>query len=158
LNIFWKTVIFILVILYIISPIDALPGLSPISLLDDAFLTGLLIYYLKNGRLPGFMSVFSRVFSRKKGKTQGRHEDTSEYENSRKETGYKKKENALANDPYEVLGVKPGDSKKVIQKAYREAVQQYHPDKASHLGKEIQELANEKFVEIQKAYDVLMND
>ncbi len=43
----------------------------------------------------------------------------------------------------------------VLDAAFREAAQQYHPDKVSHLGPELQELANKKFIEIQEAYDVL---
>ncbi|MFW6334535.1 MAG: J domain-containing protein, partial [Desulfosalsimonas sp.] len=37
----------------------------------------------------------------------------------------------------------------------RKLAQQYHPDKVSHLGKEFQELAARKFVEIQEAYETL---
>lgn len=58
-------------------------------------------------------------------------------------------------DPYAVLGVKPGASREEIQTAYKKALQQYHPDKVSHLGKDLQDLANRKTQEIQRAYEKL---
>lgn len=61
-----------------------------------------------------------------------------------------------AKDPYEILGIHPGASKQEIQAAHRKLVQQYHPDKVAHLGQEFQDLAREKFVEIQDAYDYLI--
>ena len=57
--------------------------------------------------------------------------------------------------PYDILGIKPGASKKEIHNAYKQAIKKYHPDKLSHLGKEFSNLANEKFLEIQRAYDSL---
>lgn len=57
--------------------------------------------------------------------------------------------------PYEVLGVEKTAPWKDIQKAYKEKIKQYHPDKLSHLGEEFSSLANEKFLEIQAAYDQL---
>ncbi|MBF0388869.1 MAG: DnaJ domain-containing protein [Desulfamplus sp.] len=57
---------------------------------------------------------------------------------------------------YQILGVEPNATKEDIHAAYRAAVKQYHPDKVAHLGKELQELANRKFIEIQGAYNKLM--
>ncbi|RJP38286.1 MAG: J domain-containing protein [Desulfobacteraceae bacterium] len=61
-------------------------------------------------------------------------------------------------DPYAVLGVEPGASAEEIHAAYREAAQKFHPDKVSHLGEEFQALAQQKFVEIQEAYEVLKKE
>jgi DnaJ like chaperone protein len=60
------------------------------------------------------------------------------------------------HNPYTVLGVQPGSSRDVVQKAYRELAARYHPDKVSHLGEEFIQLANRKFTEIQNAYDQIM--
>jgi molecular chaperone DnaJ len=54
------------------------------------------------------------------------------------------------NDLYEVLGVKKGASADEIKKAYRKLARQYHPDKNAG-----DAAAEERFKEIQGAYDVL---
>jgi len=59
-------------------------------------------------------------------------------------------------DPYSVLEIEPGASKKEIKAAYRRLAAQYHPDKVQHLGREIRELAESRFKEIQQAYDILI--
>lgn len=59
------------------------------------------------------------------------------------------------NDPYEVLGLKPGASPEQIKKAYRELVKKYHPDK--YQNNPLADLAEEKMREINEAYDALMN-
>ena len=58
-------------------------------------------------------------------------------------------------DPYKVLGVGTNASQDQIKSAYRLLVAKYHPDKVSHLGKEFRELAEQRFKEIQEAYDEL---
>lgn len=58
-------------------------------------------------------------------------------------------------DPHEELGVPKGASREEIKTAYKEALKQYHPDKVSHLGPELQQLAREKTNSINKAYEVL---
>ncbi|MBF0229635.1 MAG: DnaJ domain-containing protein [Desulfamplus sp.] len=58
--------------------------------------------------------------------------------------------------PYQILGISPKASKEEIHAAYRNAVKQYHPDRVAHLGKELQDFANKKFIEIQEAYNILM--
>ncbi len=53
-------------------------------------------------------------------------------------------------DYYEILGVKKGDSADKIKKAYRALAKKYHPDKNPN-----DKAAEERFKEIQEAYDVL---
>ena len=60
-------------------------------------------------------------------------------------------------DPYNVLNVTKNASQEEIKKAYRKLANQYHPDKVAHLGKEFQDLAEERFKEIQEAYQRLKN-
>jgi len=55
-------------------------------------------------------------------------------------------------DLYEVLGVKKGASAKEIKSAYYKLAKTYHPD--TNKSKE----ANEKFIEIQNAYEILSDD
>lgn len=60
-------------------------------------------------------------------------------------------------DPYEVLGVKRDATKAEIKSAYRKMAAKYHPDKAPNATDEIKKLAEEKFKEIQAAYNQLLN-
>ncbi len=57
------------------------------------------------------------------------------------------------NNPYEVLGVKPGASEAEIKAAYKELVKKYHPDK--YQNNPLADLAEEKLQEINEAYDAL---
>lgn len=58
-------------------------------------------------------------------------------------------------DYYSIFGLQPGATPEEIKKAYRVMASQYHPDKVSHLGKELIEFANKKFTEINGAYEEL---
>jgi DnaJ like chaperone protein len=57
-----------------------------------------------------------------------------------------------------VLGVSRSATHEEIEKAYRALAKQYHPDLVNHLGPEFKDLAHEKMVEIQRAYDELRKD
>ena len=56
-------------------------------------------------------------------------------------------------DFYEVLGVERSASKEEIKKAYRKLAMKYHPDRNPG-----DAAAEEKFKEIQKAYDILSDE
>lgn len=60
------------------------------------------------------------------------------------------------NNPYEVLGVKPGASEAEIKAAYKELVKKYHPDK--YQNNPLADLAKEKLQEVNEAYDSLMKN
>lgn len=59
-------------------------------------------------------------------------------------------------DPYDILGVRRGTDKAEVKRAYRELAKQYHPDQ--HINNPLSNLAEEKFREIQEAYDLIMKD
>jgi DnaJ like chaperone protein len=60
-----------------------------------------------------------------------------------------------ANDPYEVLQIPRGATQEEIRAAYKHLAGKYHPDKVLHLGEEFQSMAEERFKEIQAAYQTL---
>jgi len=61
---------------------------------------------------------------------------------------------------YAVLGCRPNDSEDTIKQQYRKLVQDYHPDKiiSKGLPEEFVKFANDKFREIQEAYDVVKKE
>ena len=59
-------------------------------------------------------------------------------------------------NPYEVLGVSRNASIDEIKKAYRELSRKYHPD--SYVGNPLSSLAEEKFEQVQEAYDAIMKE
>ena len=58
-------------------------------------------------------------------------------------------------DYYEVLGVAKDASEADIKKAYRKAAMKYHPDKFSSASEKEKKDAEEKFKEINEAYQVI---
>lgn len=61
----------------------------------------------------------------------------------------------MARNPYEVLGISQNASKDEVKKAYRELSRKYHPD--ANINNPLAELAEERFKEVQEAYDTIMN-
>lgn len=62
----------------------------------------------------------------------------------------------MIQDPYKVLGVSTNASNDDIKRAYRELSRKYHPD--SYVDNPLSELAEEKFKEVQEAYQQIMNE
>ncbi len=58
-------------------------------------------------------------------------------------------------DPYTILGISPEASETEIKQAYHRELAKYHPDKAAHLGEELQAVAQTKTAEIIRAYESL---
>lgn len=61
---------------------------------------------------------------------------------------------------YHILGAQRSDPDETIKKRYRQLVQTYHPDKIAGKGlpEEFTQLAQDKFREIQDAYDVIKKE
>ena len=128
----------ILGIIYILSPYDLLPDFIPIrGWIDDGVVIILLYRYIARLRArKGYAgSRQGASYTEQQQQPPGRHDHSK--------------------NPYEILGVPPGATKDQIHKAYLNRVNQYHPDKVAHLGKEFQELAEERFKEIQEAYQTI---
>ena len=56
---------------------------------------------------------------------------------------------------YDILGVSTTASKDEIRKAYLHLVQQFHPDKSPNVSPAVKKLVEEKFKDIQEAYEIL---
>lgn len=54
--------------------------------------------------------------------------------------------------PYRILEIDESANEQEVKKAFRKMANKYHPDKVSHLGKEMQDLAEEKFKAVNDAY------
>lgn len=62
----------------------------------------------------------------------------------------------MISNPYQVLDVSPSASNEEIKKAYRELSRKYHPD--SYINNPLADLAEEKFKEVQEAYEQIMKE
>jgi len=137
----------LIALLYVISPVDAIPDLVPgLGWLDDLIVLGILAWVLiarQRRRSP--WDVF-----------QGRGGGGW----TRRSSG-PRPEDLTADfstmDPYALLDVSPSASPEEIKTAYKRAVARYHPDKVAHLGQEFQALAHKKLLAIQQAYEILQS-
>ena len=59
---------------------------------------------------------------------------------------------------YTILEIDPSVGDQEIKRAYRKMAAKFHPDKVSHLGKEFQEMAEEKFKAISEAYEQIKKE
>lgn len=62
----------------------------------------------------------------------------------------------LNKNPYDVLGVPRTASDDEVKKAYRDLTRKYHPD--ANVNNPLADLAEEKFKEVQEAYDCIMKE
>jgi DnaJ like chaperone protein len=137
----WKVIFVIFVILYVLNPFDIVPDLFPgLGWFDDVFMVGLLWRYLAahkpaaQRRSGTFQDRPGTGRRQQQAPPDGQGVDSSEW------------------DPYRVLGIERKAGPEEIKSAYRRMVNQYHPDKVTHLGPEFKELAEKRFKEIQRAY------
>jgi DnaJ like chaperone protein len=146
---FW---IYLLIILYILSPYDLLPDFFiGVGWIDDLILLGLLGWY--------HFIYRRRKYSNQRGDQRYRYYSEGNQGRFRQNESFKKgasfEEKTRDSDPYQILGIKKDASLDEIKVAYRRMANQYHPDKVMHLGEEFKILAEKRFKEIQEAYQEL---
>ena len=138
---------------YLISPVDIIPDLllPYLGWVDDGFVLWTIFHLIRYGELPWF-------FFKKNGCTSQsfKHQPPPKSSDRKNKSHFtQNKSSESVNSAHEILGVSANATGKEIQAAYKEKIKQYHPDRVSHLGEEFSDLANEKFLEIQKAYESL---
>lgn len=122
------TIALVLAFAYLVWPIDILPDVfGPLGRIDDLLIFALVAWQAYRLKRKAAQSTASPAT------------DSAKPHRS----------------PHEVLGVNPGSSPEEIDARYRQLAQQYHPDKVSHLGEDLQKLAHEKMLEITEAYRAL---
>lgn len=62
----------------------------------------------------------------------------------------------MITDPYKILEISPNATDEEVKRAYRDLSRKYHPD--SYVNNPLSELAEEKFKEVQEAYNQIMKD
>ena len=130
-------------LLYFLSPYDFFPDFFVgWGWIDDLIVLWFLWRFFKSSGPVGFKSG---------GVDDERYRT---FENKQKSDARIRENNAV-QDPYAVLGVKRNASPEEIKKAYKELANKYHPDKVQHLGDDFKHLAEERFKEIQEAYQKL---
>lgn len=129
-----KTKYILIAIAYLLFPFDLIPDfIRPLGIIDDVIVAFLLYrHYSKN---HGSGKKDSATVDGPRAEEQAPPAPPS------------------SDDPYQVLGIDRDATEVEIQKRYRELIKQYHPDKVAHLGAEFQQIAHQKTVEIQSAYE-----
>jgi len=120
----------LLLLLYLRSPIDLLPDrIGAYGLIDDLIVLLVGIWWIRR---------------------QLRQDGTAQAHNGGEPRHVPR--GASQRTPYEILGVPFSASRDEITHAYRERMKEYHPDRVAGLGEELQRLAHDKTIEIQRAY------
>jgi DnaJ like chaperone protein len=134
-------VVSILALLYTFLPWDFLPDfVIGWGWLDDIIILYLLWHYFFRGR---------RV---QPGSNGPRPENQ---QNAYSDADAGARGSSIPKTPHEILNVPGNASQEEIKAAFKQLAGKYHPDKVAHLGDEFKVLAEEKFKQIQEAYQKL---
>ena len=153
-----RLLLIVLGLVYTLFPFDILPDIVVgLGWLDDLGVWALLYWFLYVRRMKEQETQQTTYRAHQKGRDGGYYRWRTEQE-AAGASGARPQPppSSGKKDPYSVLGVRPGASSEEIKHAYRELASKYHPDKVTHLGEDFQALAEDRFKEIQDAYQTLM--
>lgn len=129
--IFYLLLIFL--IIYIISPWDLHP-----HFFDDLGAFGILYYLWR--KYKKYKRPSNYYYSRNKSQENKKKEPNGDLD---------------LEEAYGLLGLNPDASWEEVQKAYKEKIAKSHPDKVAHLGKELQDKAEELTLKLNNAIDII---
>ncbi len=149
-----KLLFTIIALLYVLNPYDLVPDfLVGWGWLDD-LLAGLFVWWIYKSLQQ---SLQRRRMQRPEGAGNRQHREGRQGVGSGDAGGPgPQQQGAPPDDPYAVLGLARGAPADEVKRAYRRLAAKYHPDKVSHLGEEFRKLAEQRFKEIQQAYERIM--
>jgi DnaJ like chaperone protein len=120
----------ILALVYFVFPLDLIPDIfGPFGRIDDLLIFGLALWRVMKDR-----------------QKRARASATAE----------ERKAPSSSTDPYETFKLKRGATRAEIESRYKELAKDYHPDRVAHLGEDLRKVAHEKMIEIQAAYNTLI--
>jgi DnaJ like chaperone protein len=120
-------------IIYIMSPFDAHP-----LFLDDIIASAGLFYLLYRYSSGKKTRAYTGQSSGRSNEKKGRNRD-----------------NLSLEEAYRLLGVPPHAPWEDVKKAYRDRISRSHPDKVSHLDRELQEKAAEVSLRVNAAMEII---
>ncbi len=80
-------------------------------------------------------------------------EKTGKSDNSK--TTQQQNQKLSLSEAYKVLEIDSNSTNEQIKKAYYQKIKEYHPDKVHNLGKDLRELAEQKTIIINEAYEII---
>jgi len=163
MSLYLKIILILFGLAYLISPVDIIPDLllPYVGWIDDGVVLWSIIHLIRHGELPWFFFKRKHINGTQKSSInqtkRANPGQASSKSNGKTEKNQFDRGNGSPSfkSAHEILGVCANATLKEIQLAYKEKIKQYHPDKVSHLGVEFSDLANEKFLEIQRAYETM---
>ena len=147
----WQILIWVLLILYLLSPFDLVPDVFPVlGWLDDLIAMVSAYWYMARWRQRASSHTTTGGASGRNGRESASHD-------SDRGQAWERQADPTASDanPWDVLQVTPDALAQEIAAAYKAQLLKYHPDRVAHLGDEFQRLAHRKTLEIQQAYTKL---